>query len=197
MRSDTVVTIGIGEALFALPVSLVQEILDPRPVSPLPRAPSHLLGLVDVRGVSVAVVDLRRLLSEPDRADAADTRIIVLRFESGGRDLALALRVDRVIEVTMLDEGRLDPLAESRMLHWDERMVAGIGRRNGAFVTQLSLDGMFDPEVLQAVARRRGMSGDTAGDARPRGADGACDGSGSDAGGVVNGVVDAGAVVGA
>lgn len=155
MQPSPVMTFGLGDALFALPVTLVQEILDTRPVSTLPNAPPHLLGVTDVRGASVAVVDLRRLLGEDAREDAPGTRFVVLILEHGGRNLPVALRVDRVIEVTELDDGRLEPVAGSDLLCWDPRMVAGLGRRNGAFVTVLRTDGLFDGEVIATLTRGR------------------------------------------
>ena len=154
MQPGTVTTFGLGEALFALPVTMVQEILDTRPVSPLPNMPPHLMGVIDVRGASVAVVDLRRLLGEPPREDAPDTRFVVLLLDHDGQPLPVALRVDRVIEVTGLDDGRLEPVAGAALLSWDPRIVAGLGRRNGAFVTVLRTDGLFDRDVVAALAGR-------------------------------------------
>lgn len=151
MQPGTVTTFGLGEALFALPVTLVQEILDARPVSPLPGAPPHLLGVIDVRGASVAVVDLRRLLNEAPRSDAPDTRFVVLLLERDGRALPVALRVDRVIEVTLLDDDRMEPVAAAGLLAWDPRVVAGLGRRDGAFVTVLRTEGLFDGGLLAAI----------------------------------------------
>jgi purine-binding chemotaxis protein CheW len=157
MQDGPVVTFGMGDSLFALPVALVQEILDPRPVSRLPNSPHHLMGVIDVRGSSVAVIDLRSLLGEPPRADQPDTRIMVLQLEEEGGDadaLYVALRVDRVIEVTDLDDGRLEPLAVAAFIDWDQRMVEGIGRRNGTFVAVLRVQGLFDREVIAALATR-------------------------------------------
>ena len=154
MQPGTMLTFGLGEALFALPVTLVQEILDARPVSTLPNAPPHLLGVIDVRGASVAVVDLRRLLGEPPREEAPDTRLVVLLLDHAGSQLPVALRVDRVIEVTGLDDGGLEPVAGAELLAWDPRMVAGLGRRHGAFVTVLQASGLFDPEVMAALTSR-------------------------------------------
>ncbi|TNC52000.1 chemotaxis protein CheW [Rubellimicrobium rubrum] len=155
MLNQPVVTFGLESSLFGLPVALVQEILDPRPVSRLPHAPSHLMGVTDVRGSSVAVIDLRTYLGEPMRPDAADTRIMVLKLDRDGAALLVALRVDRVIEVTSLDDDRLEPLAEAALLNWDQRMVEGIGRRNGTFVTVLRLAGLFDRDVMDAMATGR------------------------------------------
>ncbi len=152
MEPGIVMTFGLGEAVFALPVTLVQEILDARPVSRLPNAPPHLLGVIDVRGTSVAVADLRHLVGEPPREDAPDTRFVVLLLEHEGECLPVALRVDRVIEVTGLDDDRLDPVAAAGLLAWDPGMVAGLGRRNGTIVTVLRARGLFDREAMAALA---------------------------------------------
>jgi len=157
MQDGPLVTFGMGNSLFALPVALVQEILDPRPVSRLPNSPQHLLGVTDVRGNSVAVIDLRSLLGEPPREDHPDTRIMVLQIDDDGGSadgLHVALRVDRVIEVTGLDDGRLEPLAVAAFIDWDQRMVEGIGRRNGTFVAVLRVQGLFDREVIASLATR-------------------------------------------
>lgn len=157
MQNGPVVTFGMDESLFGLPVALVQEILDPRPVSRLPNAPHYLLGVIDVRGSSVAVIDFRSLLGEPSRPDQADTRVMVLQLDpTDGTNEALhvALRVDRVIEVTGLDDHRLEALAEAAFIDWDQRMVEGIGRRNGTFVTVLRVQGLFDREVMTALSSR-------------------------------------------
>lgn len=154
-----VVTLGIGDELFAIPVTRVMEILDQQQITRLPQAPRHLLGLIDVRGESVAVVDLRALLDRSALDDIDSTRILVLWLHTADRRAVIALRADRVIEVTELDDnGKVAPLAEAKLLQWQERMVAGIGRRNGAFVTVLDLDRMFDGLDIQASGPNMGRT---------------------------------------
>jgi purine-binding chemotaxis protein CheW len=53
--------------------------------------------------------------------------------------MRVGLRTDRVFEVTLLDSETLDPPPNVTGA-WREHAVAGIGRRNGAFVTVLDLD---------------------------------------------------------
>lgn len=151
-KDDIVVTFGLGSALFALPVAPVMEILDACEIAPPPRAPAHLLGLIDRRGASVPVVDLRLLLGQGALVDTPHTRIIALRLETHGQVRSVGLRVDRVIEVTRLDDAGSAPLAEADLLHWNERMVAGIGRRNGAFVTVLDVDRLFAPDIQDILS---------------------------------------------
>lgn len=147
-----VLTLACDNELFALPVERVQEILDLRPITRLPNAPSQLLGMIDVRGNGVPVADLRALLGMPATADTEMSRIVVLWVQAEGKRFIVAFRADRVIEVSALD-GDVEPLPNAGLFNWRDRMIAGIGRRNGELVTVLDMDRMFDglaPELSAA-----------------------------------------------
>ncbi|MBO0902854.1 chemotaxis protein CheW [Jiella sonneratiae] len=135
------VTLGVADSLFAVPVTRVQEILEPQPFARMPRAPADFLGIIDVRGQSVPVIDLRLRLEMPAAEDTLDTRIIVLDVDLGGAMRKVALRADRVFEVAELD-GPLEPPAKIGM-GWSADCIDGVGRRNGAFVTVFDLDRLF------------------------------------------------------
>lgn len=134
-------TLGIAEDLFAVPVERVQEILELQEYARMPHAPADFLGVIDVRGQSVPVIDLRTRLGMAASSDTENTRIIVLEVRLDGRDRKLGLKADRVFEVTSLD-GDLEPppVIGGR---WRSDCVTGVGRRNGAFVTVLELDSLF------------------------------------------------------
>lgn len=136
------VTLGAGAEVYAAPVEKVQEILEMRPIARLPRTPANLLGMIDVRSESVPVVDLCATLGIDPVENDVNTRIVVLRLSIEGRETVLGLRTDRVFEVTVLDSEQLDP-PPSTGRRWDSDIVAGIGRRNGSFVTVLDLERLF------------------------------------------------------
>lgn len=147
------VTLGVAEEIFAAPVEKVQEILDMRPIARLPQAPANLLGMIDVRGQGVPVLDLRLTLGMTPREDTETTRIVVLSIDGTAGERRLGLRTDRVFEVTVLDEDELDP-APTISGTWSGHCIAGIGRRNGQFVTVLDLDtllGSTDTTIPQAA----------------------------------------------
>jgi len=144
------VTLGVNGELFAAPVEKVQEILEMRPVARLPQAPPNLLGMTDVRGEGIPVLDLRLTLGLPEADDTENTRIVVLNVNGATAPMTVGLRTDRVYEVTVLDSDALDqPPAVSG--EWRAHAVAGIGRRNGSFVTVLDLDRLLGGGVAQAA----------------------------------------------
>lgn len=148
------VTLGIAGETFAAPVERVQEILEMQPISRMPNAPAWFLGMIDVRGQGVPVIDLRMKLGLEAASDTVNTRILVLRVHLNGRELTLGLKADRVFEVTALDNTVLEQPPQIGV-RWNSELITGIGRRNGAFVTVLDLERLFgtaDIAFLPAAA---------------------------------------------
>jgi purine-binding chemotaxis protein CheW len=82
----------------------VRELLRAVAIVPLPQAPPAILGVIDLRGRAVPVLDLRRRFGLPPRElDPAEHLIIAA---AGPR--LVGLRVDRAIELTRLDRAQLD-----------------------------------------------------------------------------------------
>jgi len=144
------VTLGIDREIFAVPVESVQEILDMRDVSRLPHAPGYLLGIIDVRGRSVPVIDLRTKLALPSVPPTPDTRILVLEVAIDGRAVVLGMVADRVFEVTGLDTDQIEPPPEIGR-RWRSDYIIGVGRRREAFVIIFDTGRLFAADDLAAI----------------------------------------------
>ncbi len=143
------VTLGVDRDVFAIPVAQVQEILDVGPVSRLPHAPAEIAGLIDVRGRSVAVIDLRAKLGLPAAEATDSTRILILDLGSSTRS-AFGLLADRVYEVSDLETGTLEPPPE--FARWNSDYIDGIGRWRDGFVIVLHLERFLTAERPAAPA---------------------------------------------
>jgi purine-binding chemotaxis protein CheW len=140
--SGEYVTLGAGNEIFAIGIDDVREILAMRPISQVPNAPLFMLGMIDVRGHAVAMIDLRTKLGLPAVAPGEQTRILVLETSIGDNPLALGLVTDRVFEVTRLDEREIEQ-PPSIGIRWNSDYIDGIGRRNGQLVIILNLSRLF------------------------------------------------------
>ncbi|SEM07632.1 chemotaxis protein CheW, partial [Xaviernesmea oryzae] len=85
------VTFSLDAEIFAVPVGVVREILDYEDPSRIPHGPPHLLGLRDVRGQGVPIIDLRVRLGMDKTVRTAHTRILVLDIPIADKMLALGL----------------------------------------------------------------------------------------------------------
>src|SRR5690606_33819974 len=104
--------IWLDDDPYALPIERVREIVRLRPITPVPRMPEAVLGVISLRGEIVQVLDLRRRLGLPPAEQGSSRqrrRIVVLNGEDG--QLA-GLLVDRVSEVLRTPaEGMRPPAA--------------------------------------------------------------------------------------
>lgn len=135
---DQFVTLGLGGEVFAVPVSLVREILDYAAPSAIPEGPSYLLGLTDVRGRGTPTLDLRMKLGLPPVPPGPATRILVVDIPVDGRTLSLGLVADRVIEVAAFAEAQIEDRPDIGV-PWRSDYIRGVVRREGGFVVIFDL----------------------------------------------------------
>jgi len=138
-------TLGLGPEIFGIDIGHVREILDLGAIAALPQAPAFLMGVIDVRGAGVPVVDLRVKLGLPAVPATATTRIVILDVPVDGCATPVGFVADRVIAVSRLDSDSLDPVP-SIGGRWHAQCLAGIGRRDGCFVIVLSIDRLMAHE---------------------------------------------------
>jgi purine-binding chemotaxis protein CheW len=144
-------TFLLGEEEYAVAIELVREVLKSPPVTEVPRAPAHVLGVVTVRGEVVAVVDPRRRLGLPDAAArGAGARLVIVDAGDG----PCALLVDGVANVVRLRPGSVEPRPQGFGGAAAE-CLAGIGRERGRLFTVLDLGAL----LRRAAAPRRGGEG--------------------------------------
>jgi purine-binding chemotaxis protein CheW len=144
------VTLGVDGEMFAVDVDQVREILDMRPISKVPNAPSFMLGMIDVRGQGVVVTDLRRKLGLPPAPPTEHTRIVVLDALLGGGTRQVGLVADKVFEVTPLAESETEAAPEVGV-RWRSEYIKGIGRHRGAFVIILDLAHLFSTDEAAQI----------------------------------------------
>ena len=111
--SHQVLTFTLGAETYGVDILRVQEIRGWSPVTRIPQSPSHVLGVLNLRGSIVPIVDLRMRFSLDQAEYTAVTVIIVLSVESaaGRRDIgALRLRLSAVKNVSARDLPNIPPL---------------------------------------------------------------------------------------
>ncbi|MBF0310727.1 MAG: chemotaxis protein CheW [Magnetococcales bacterium] len=135
-------TFGLAGDLFAIPVSLVRDILDTQPVTDVPTARPFVRGLINVRGRVVPLVDLRIKFGLPVGETTGDTRFVVIETPVDGERTTLALRADKVFEVCDITTIAAEE-APRIGLRYPPGLVRAIGRHNHRFVIILDLDRVF------------------------------------------------------
>ncbi|MBN2161681.1 MAG: chemotaxis protein CheW [Pontiellaceae bacterium] len=140
-------TFDLDEETFAVEVHRVREVLDPTKVTKIPRAPDFLLGIINVRGNVIPVVDLHKKLGMPHSNVGNDSRIVVLEADLDGEITTLGALADAVREVTDLNGADIEP-APKIGSRWKSEFIEGIGKLGEDFVILLNIDRVFSSEEL-------------------------------------------------
>ncbi len=143
-------TFTLGEEVYALDIHHVREILKAPPLTEVPRAPGHVLGVIMNRGEVIAVFDPRVRLGLPRRATDARARILVCDAGDGSRGLL----VDAVSHVVRIAQSAVEPRPPS-MGGVAAEFIAGIGRdRNRLYVLLDAVALLADPAPVDVVEVR-------------------------------------------
>jgi purine-binding chemotaxis protein CheW len=130
---------------YALRLDRVQRVVRAAAVTPLPKAPEIVLGVLDLQGQVVPVINLRRRFALPERELRSDDQLVVARAGA----LTVALAVDGTESV--LEEGELE-------LTPPEEIVAGTSFLEGVASTAEGLLLIHDLEALLFPAEERLLS---------------------------------------
>jgi purine-binding chemotaxis protein CheW len=129
-------------SLCALDASLVEEVVRLRRTTPVPHAPQYLLGVMNLRGKIVSVIDLGRKL-ELGAADPSDeSRVYIVR----DRSELVGLLVDRAADVIELDAAGLEP-PPANVPGVEGRFLRGIGRSGGRLAALLDPAAVLSDET--------------------------------------------------
>ncbi|EIZ80631.1 CheW protein [Novosphingobium sp. Rr 2-17] len=145
-----VVTFGLGAETFAVPVTLVREILDYRETFRIPNGPDYLLGLTELRGEGVTTVDFRLRVGLPHVEPTPSTRILVVDVPFEQRVLVLGLVVDRVLDVSTFDLAEI-AAAPDLGVRWPSRYITGVAKRPEGFVVLVDVIEIFSAEETRSL----------------------------------------------
>jgi purine-binding chemotaxis protein CheW len=124
--SDTgavaVLAVLTGNEAYGFPLSSVREILVPPPLTEVPRAPQHVLGVITVRGQIITVIDLPKMLHLEAEQNDPFERILLI---DNGEEL-IGIAVDHVIQVYRMEPDQIEYV--SAMSAEFSEYVVGVGR---------------------------------------------------------------------
>lgn len=125
-----VLTFRLAGEEYGLGILAVQEIRGWSPVTAIPHAPPWVLGVIDLRGVVVPIIDLRRRLGLAPAQFGPATVVIVLRVSTGFDERTVGLVVDAVSDVYDIESSALRQLPDVGS-HAAREMISGLAHADG------------------------------------------------------------------
>jgi purine-binding chemotaxis protein CheW len=146
LAANQVLTFTLGEETYGVDILRVQEIRGWSPVTRIPQSPAHVLGVLNLRGSIVPIVDLRMRFNLQRAEYTPLTVIIVLSVESpaGRRDFGVV--VDGVSDVMDIAAGEIKPAPELGT-QVNTEFIRGLAAVSGRMVMLLDIDHLIGGDV--------------------------------------------------
>lgn len=126
---------------FAIEVTSVESIIKFQSITKIPHAPDFVVGVTNLRGNIVPVINLNKRLELPQTEEDEDTRIIVVIL----KDSKVGMVVDGVTQVVEIDESEIEPTPTVSM-SIDSSFIRGIVKIESQLVILLNLEKVFFKE---------------------------------------------------
>lgn len=139
----------IGNDSYAIDAGVVSEVLPVVELKGIPHAPAGVVGLFDLRGAPIPVIDLSLLMSGQPAARRLSTRLIVVRYADGvGTGRLLGLIAERVTETLRRTEAEF---VSSGIAQADTAYLGPVTAHRGVLVQRLDVNKLLPPAIRAAL----------------------------------------------
>jgi purine-binding chemotaxis protein CheW len=147
-------TFVLGSEHYAVPVLKVREIIRLCDITPVPRMPEHIKGVINLRGKIIPVTDLRLRFALAQAAATELTCIVVVHVAGAGNSqILIGMIVDAVDEVVNIAASDIEPTPDFGS-SLDTEFIVGMAKMKGVVKTLLDIDRVLttDSESLAPPA---------------------------------------------
>jgi purine-binding chemotaxis protein CheW len=134
---------------YGVDILRVQELKAWDAVTPLPNTPDWVLGVINLRGVIVPIVDLRRRFGLPEIAYGKTTVVVVLKVEAADRTRIMGVVVDAVSDVYNVAPADRKPTPDVGGAA--TAFVQGLATVSDKMVILLDIDGLLGATAAHAA----------------------------------------------
>ena len=132
---DIVQLVGfiVGDEEYSVPILSIQEIIKPIECTRVPQTPSYVLGVFNLRGSVIPLIDLRQKFGLEAKKYTEDTRFIVMKH----KDEVAGFVIDRLTEAIRLKKTDIGPAPETALQ--EKSLIEGVGKQKDRILTILKV----------------------------------------------------------
>ena len=145
VQEEVVQLVGfiVGDEEFAVPILAIQEIIKPIEWTTVPFTPKYVLGVFNLRGNVLPLIDLRVKFNSPANEIDENTRFIVIKI----KDEDVAFVIDKLTSAIRIPKKSILPPPDTYSN--DDDMIEGVGRMSdGRIITILKVDNLIKREEI-------------------------------------------------
>lgn len=142
------VIFNLDEEFYGLDISRVEGIIKLQAITKMPKAPSIVEGITNLRGMVVPVIDLRKRFGLSAAIQSKDTRIVIIHINQ----TKVGMMVDGVSEVLRIPEETIEP-TPPLITSEDTTFILGIAKIDDRLITLLDVDQVLSQSDVAAIEK--------------------------------------------
>ncbi|MEA2091101.1 MAG: chemotaxis protein CheW [Campylobacterota bacterium] len=137
---DIVQLVGfiIGEEEYAIPILSIQEIIKPFSWTRVPQVPKYVMGVFNLRGAVIPLIDLRLKFGLGEKKHSDETRFIVMKDE----DDVAGFVIDRLTMAIRIKKNDIGPAPDT--ISGDDTLIDGVGKQEDRIITILKVKKLLE-----------------------------------------------------
>jgi len=138
-REGKYLTFSLGKEEYGIGILKIKEIIGMMPITTVPRTPSFVKGVINLRGKVIPVVDLRLKFGMEEMGYTERTCIVVVEIGGQGDSVLTGIVVDSVSEVLNIRAGDIEE-TPAFGIQLDTSYILGMAKMNGGVKILLDID---------------------------------------------------------
>ena len=144
-------TFMLSGETYAIGILRIKEIIQYGQLTEVPRMPDFILGVINLRGAVVPVIDLSARFGKPPTSIGRRNCIIIIEVAIGEETQSVGVMVDTVNAVLEIPACEIEP-APTFGTHIRADFIAGMGKINGKFVIILNIQHVLSMDNMAELA---------------------------------------------
>ena len=144
---EHLVTFFLAKEEYGVDVRLVQEIIRVAEITPVPRAPAAIKGVINLRGRIIPVIDLKRRLGLGEVEASRLARVVVVKV----KDRLIGLLVDGASQVLKVPLSTIEPAPEE-VVEIDANYIRGVAKLESRLIILVDLVKVLGVDLREATA---------------------------------------------
>lgn len=128
----------VGDEEYSVPILSIQEIIKPISWTRVPQTPKYVLGVFNLRGTVIPLIDLRLKFGLQTKKHTEETRFIVMK----DADETAGFVIDRLTEAIRLKKSDVGPAPETALQ--GNSMIEGVGKQKDRILTILKVSRLLE-----------------------------------------------------
>ncbi len=165
-KNIQVLTFELAGQLYGVDITYTKEVVLVSDITKVPKMPDFLLGVINLRGYVVPVVDFRKKFLLDAKEQTPESRIIIFEINQAEDSLLVGALVDSASKVLRLNKEELSPPPQIGT-KLDTDFIEGIANLDAGFVFILNAKKIFSVEEINLLSLAESMTNDEGEDDEP------------------------------